>query len=466
MEIFRRLAGYTMGQADLIRRAISKKKADVLLREKEKFVEGCQKNGISKEISTALFDEIEDFASYAFNKSHAAGYAVVAYQTAYLKCYYPKEFYAALLSSEIGNVEKVARYLQSAKSRGIAILPPNINRSNWEFTVRDGSIDFALTAIRGVGKSLAEAIATEREIGGEYTSPEDFIRRTMKKQLNKKAMESMIMAGCFDDFLSREEMLQRYEILMDNLANEVRLNVSGQTSMFHLTLSEPHDVPPKKAPPPIRHRPTEKDLTMEKEVLGLYVSGHPLEQFTKKIKSMRVDDILTQKATFMESTESELTATFVGVIQNLSVRRTKTGNRMAIFELEDLTDTIRCIAFPDLFVRYTDAIIEENIIVATGKISMEADDSLRFILTEINRFSTQLQYLKLYLRLPSEDSPLFDKVKHLLSFFSGDSPVYVYFEREQRLTLAPKTLWVSENEILMEKLRNLLGDANVKLVSD
>ena len=468
MEIFRQLAGYSLGQADLIRRAISKKKADVLLREKEKFVEGCLKNGISQEISSSIFREIEDFASYAFNKSHAACYSVVAYQTAYLKAYYPAEFYAALISSYMNFTEKVAYYISSARERGISVLSPHINSGKETFTVKNNQIIFGLTAIKGIGKQLATAIVEERQSFGEYISLEDFINRLFQKQLNKRAVESLIKAGCFDDFESREELLETYEHLMDKRSHEVQFNVSGQLDLFGATLQEGEAKKPFIHPTKgsRRRRTTPKELRMEKEVLGLYVSGHPLEQFQKKIRSMRGDSVLKTKEAFLEDSSREMVVKYIGVITNLDVRRTKNGRRMGFFQLEDVTGTISCIAFPDIYNQNTDAILEDNIVVATGKLSLEADDTVKFILTKLDRFSTDITYLKLYLRLESESSPKMEELKKLLQFFSGETPVYVYFEDEKRLTVAPKNLWVSENSILLDKLHALLGADNVKLVAD
>ncbi|MBR5239613.1 MAG: DNA polymerase III subunit alpha [Clostridia bacterium] len=467
MEIFRQLAGYSLGQADIIRRAISKKKADVLLREKEKFVQGCKQNGIEPAVAESIFREIEDFASYAFNKSHAACYSVLAYQTAYLKTYYPAHFYAALLTSYMAFTEKIAYYIQSARERGIRVHSPGINTGNVTFTVKNDDIVFGLTAIKGIGKQLAEAIVKERQIGGDFQSLEDFIKRMQGKQLNKKAMESLILSGCFDEFDNRSELLLAYEPLMDEQAHVLQTHVSGQLDLFGAALREPSPEPiGKTSPKKERYKPTPDDLKMEKKVLGLYVSGHPLEQFEKKIRSMGGDPIVATKEAMIEEGISEKHITIIGVISNLDIRRTKQGTRMAFFNLEDMSGVVSAIAFPDLYVKNTDAVLEDNIVVADGKLTLEGEDTFKFILTGLRRFSTDLTYLKLYLRLPEEASPLMAEVKKLLTFFSGDTPVYVYFEKEKRLTVAPKNLFVSENAILMEKLTNLLGAENVKLVSD
>lgn len=464
MEIFRRLAGYSLGQADLIRRAISKKKADVLQKEKVKFVEGCRKNGISETISNHIFEEIEDFASYAFNKSHAACYSVVAYQTAYLKCYYPAEFYAALITSYLTFTDKVAYYIQSASECGIGVLPPHINYGNANFRVDKNRIVFSLTAIKGVGMQLAQAIVDERQ-NGLFTSLEDFIKRIPQKHLNKRSMEALIKAGCFDEFGSRKEFLDCFEHFMDRRARELEQNVSGQLDLFGTVLREPEPDQPYIAKDSDPYNPDDEDLKMEKEVLGLYISGHPLKQFQKKLKNMGADSLPKALAEYRE-TGIEREYTFIGVISGLNVRSTKAGNPMAFFTLEELSGNVQCIAFSDFFVRHTDAIVEDNIVVATGKFSRDSDDSIRFILTRLDRFDTKINYLKLYLRVPSRSHPLMDEVKKLLTFFSGETPVFVYFEDEKQLTKAPKSLFVSENQILMEKLTDLLGQENVKLVND
>lgn len=466
MEIFRRLAGYSLGQADLIRRAISKKKAEVLLREKEKFVAGCLKNGISEEISASIFSEIEDFASYAFNKSHAACYSVVAYQTAYLKCYYPAQFYAALISSYMTVTDKVAYYIQSAEEAGIRVMPPSIHSGEVNFTVRNHCIIFGLTAIKGIGKQLATAIVEERE-NGDYTSLEDFIKRLAHKQLNKRAMEALIKAGCFDDFGSRSEFLDCYEHHLDHQSQTLSHNVAGQLDLMGMlqepsSNSAPAPAPTEKQP----YQPDSEDLKLEKEVLGLYISGHPLRQFEKKLKSMGSDSLPKSLEEFRETENTEKTYTFIGVIANLNIRTTKAGNRMAFFTLESLTGNISCIAFSEFFIHHTDAIIEDNIVVATGKFTQDSDDTVKMIITRLDRFDTNLTYKKVYLRVPSETAPVMAELKKLLTFFSGTTPVYVYFEENKRLTQAPKSLWVSENDILTEKLIALLGEKNVKIVND
>ncbi len=465
MEIFRKLAGYSLGQADLIRRAISKKKADVLLREKEKFVAGCLSNGIGEAISNAIFDEIEDFASYAFNKSHAACYSVVAYQTAYLKCYYPAQFYAALISSYMSFTDKVAYYIQSAADMGIRVTAPSVNSGEVSFTVKNHNIIFGLTAIKGIGKQLATAIVEERE-NGEYTSFEDFIKRLASKQLNKRALESLIKAGCFDAFGSRTEFLDCYEHHLDHQTQKLSQNVTGQLDLFGAVLQEPSSEPQQEPLKNEPYQPDSEDLKLEKEVLGLYISGHPLRQFEKKLKSMGADSLPKALEEFREKGNTDKTYTFIGVIANLTVRRTKAGNHMAFFVLEELSGNVNCIAFPDFYVHHTDAIIEDNIVVATGKFSRDSDDSVKFIITRLDRFSTDITYLKLYLKVESEASPVMTELKKLLTFFSGTTPVYVYFEKEKRLTVAPKSLWVSENDILTEKLKALLGEGNVKVVAD
>ena len=279
-------------------------------------------------------------------------------------------------------------------------------------------------------------------------------------------MEALIKAGCFDDFGSRKEFLDCFEHFMDRRARELEQNVSGQLDLFGAMFQEPTAKDePKKIAKATPYEPDDEDLKLEKEVLGLYISGHPLKQFQKKLKSMGADSLPKALEEYRE-TGIEREYTFIGVIAGLNVRTTKTGNRMAFFTLEELSGNVPCVAFSDFFVRHTDAIIEENIVVATGKFSRDHDDSIRFILTRLDRFDTKLNYLKLYLRLPGRNHPVMEEVKKLLTFFSGDTPVFVYFEDEKQLMKAPKSLFVSENRILMEKLTNLLGEENVKLVND
>ena len=470
MEIFRNLAGYSLGQADLIRRAISKKKADVLLSEREKFVQGCGKNNISDKLAIEIFDEIEAFASYAFNKSHAAAYAVIAYETAYLRCMYPAYFYASLITGYIDHTDKVSYYINSIKNIGIKVLPPQINKSRDIFTVTDDSILFGLNAIKGIGRGLSQAIVTEREMFGNFSSFEDFVERMASQQLTKKSLESLIKAGCFDKFGSRGEYLKAHEYILDNKNQEKRYNVTGQIELFKLDLNEkPADLAVREDEEKY-YRPTADDLAMEKEVLGLYISGHPMQQFHKKIKSLKCDFILDVKveATSSESLD-ELTnrkITFIGLIENVSVKRTKSGKDMAFLQLEDLTGAIETIVFPTAYTNFSHELIKDNIVTIDGKLTLDNDDKIRFIANEVRPFSIEKTNTKLYLKVEGENISKMEEIKKILKFFSGETPVYVYFADEKRTALAEKSMWVSVNSILLQKLTNLLGENNVKLTTD
>jgi DNA polymerase-3 subunit alpha len=467
MEIFRELAGYSLGQADLIRRAISKKKASVLFAEKAKFIEGCHKNNISKEIAIAIFDEIEGFASYAFNKSHAAAYAVLAYQTAYLRHHYPSYFYAALITSYMYFTEKVAYYINSARDIGINVIPPRINESKDIFTVSGKSIVFGLNAIKGVGKSFSLAIVDEREQLGEFSSFENFIERLSNKQLNKKTLESLIKAGCFDEFGSRAEFLKIFEYILDKQSQEKKYNITGQIELFKISLNENisqyKDSSLKKY-----YEPTSDDLILEKEVLGLYVSGHPLKQFVSKINSMKTDFILDIKEKIISGEAIDVTKniTLVGVIEEIKHKRTKKGQDMAFLTLGDLTGSIECLVFPTLLLKCTNDLSKDNIIILEGKISLEENESIKLIANNIRSFSTDISNVKLYLKIENKLRFDMDVLKKTLKFFKGETPVYVYFSEDKRTTIADKSMWVSENALLLDKLKKMLGEDNVKLITD
>ena len=375
MEIVRKLGGYSMGRSDMVRRAMSKKKHKVMEEERKNFiygitdengnveVPGCIRNGISEEAGNKIFDTMMDFASYAFNKSHAAAYAVVGYQTAYLMRYYPVETIAAMLNSVMGTAEKVAHYIKFAESQGIQVLPPDINESYSKFTVKGDSIRFGLAAIKNVGWNVVESIVKSRKEKGRFTSLEDLIDKIDLSAVNKRAIESLIKAGALDEFkVFRSRLLAVFEKVMDGASNERKRNIDGQISLFGLA-DDSINIP-KVVFPNIKEFDKRHILLMEKEMTGLYLSGHPLDEYKQSLKlqtSTTIEAIEKSYEIFLESINAELDESMIseepvindndtviigGILTEVNQKVTRNNTMMAFLKLEDLTGTIEVIVFP------------------------------------------------------------------------------------------------------------------------
>lgn len=468
MEIFRSLAGYTYGQADIVRKAISKKKADVLSEQREKFINGCLKNGISKKISSEIFGDIEAFADYAFNKAHSVCYAVLAYETAYLKCKYPPYFFASVLSTFMDFTEKCAFYIESAENMGIKTLPPRINFSDVLFTVKGNSIMFGLAAIKGIGKSMAEEIVDERKTGGAFLSFDDFLKRMIKRRINRGAVESLIKAGCFEGFDKRINLIRTYESSMNSFISISRSNVEGQLSFTDMTLKEPDGETVLEYDESKIEPPTKVDLEMEHEVLGLYISGHPLREFIKLIKEITKYEIFSVKEQIyslgMIPNELSGEITFVGVVKNISQKRTKQGKAMALFTLEDISASCECILFPDSYIKNEVFLQEDNIVEARGKIELESDERIKFIVTSLNDFSKREPEYRLYIKLNEEDKPKLPQILKCLKFHSGKTPVYFYYPDEKKTLLAPEEYRTAKSDFLVSELCGILPEENIKYI--
>lgn len=470
MEIFRTLAGFTLGQADLIRRAISKKKADIINAQRENFLNGCVKNNVDKNVAEEIFSDIEAFADYAFNKSHATCYSVIAYQSAYLKYYYPAYYYSSIITVYIESMEKVAFYVRSASQHGIKTMPPRINKSKVDFEVSDGKIIFGLSAIKGVGAGLARLICDEREKGGDFVSFEDFIKRMVRYRINRNAVDSLIKAGCFDNFGKRKEFLRVYEIELSKFSEAARNNVEGQMELFSLSFGEDNSHPYRE---PYRYYEedeieiTNEDLEMEREVLGIYLSGHPLKEFMEKIHAITKNEIydIKEKVEAINDIPDEYSGeeTFVCIIKRVSNKKTKTGKNMAFVTLEDISGEIEGVVFPKVFDDYSMCISKDNIVVVQGKLSYE-NDKLSLIVNKIDNFNTKKVYTKLYLKISEDHEAYYDEIIKNLEFFHGETPVYLYYPHLKKTLLAPQKYWINENKILINQLNEILGEENVKFV--
>ena len=468
MEIFKKLAGYTLGKADIVRRAMSKKKIDVLNKEEEIFVSGCAVNNIDEKTARKIFDKIKEFAKYAFNKSHAACYAYVAYQTAYLKYHHKAEFMAALMTSFMENQNKVTEYVKTCDGMNIKVLPPSVNYSNEKFTVKEGDILFGLNAVKNVGYNTALEIVKERNLRGEFTSFDDFVLRMLNRELNKRAVESLIKAGAFDEFGSRLDLLKTFEITIDYYINQQKTNVPGQLNLFDDNLSQGLSFKENHLPYITKKYSDENtsrvSLKMEKEVLGIYLSSHPLKEYENilKLSAKNYSYEVNSATEDGEGLKDGSFVTLTGIIQSKNVRTTKKGLQMATFILEDLYGSVNVVVFPKKFLEVSAYIAEENIVVVKGTLMVEEDQNPKINLNEISLFNTNVVSQKLYIKI--EDTEIIPEIKSILKEYSGNTPVYVYFAKEKKNTIAEKSLWVTLSKNMIERLKNIAGEDNVVIV--
>ncbi len=489
MQIVRELGGYSLGRADLVRRAMSKKKTDVMEQEKNNFiygivdkdgnieVEGAIRKGLPEHIAVSIFDEMMDFAKYAFNKSHAAAYAVIAYQTAWLKTHYPTEFMAALLTSVLDNATKISRYIQECKKMHITLLPPDINESYDGFTVLENCIRFGLVAVKNVGRNIIKDMIDERKENGNFKSFSDFCERMSEKDINKRFVESLIKCGAFDGFgKHRSQLMAAYEKMLDGIGQSRKRNIQGQISFFGS--SDQNQMPQsviKEQYPPISEFEPEKILIMEKETMGLYVSGHPLDKYRKQLEQKSTATTLDIVSAADELIEGNINqpatksfqdgdmVTIGGIIAAKKTKTTKTNRMMAFVTLEDLYGSIEIIIFPKTLEKYDKYVTEDNVVVIKGRISMREEEEPKILCEEISLLKYEHEGPKLYIKVTSKLDERLAQVKKKLQFFNGDTPVYVFFEDTKELHMAPKAMWVSLNDILLNELKDILGEKCIKV---
>ena len=470
MQIFRTLAGYSFGRADIVRRAMAKKKADVLNNERENFIIGCSKNGIEKEDAIKIFDEISDFAKYAFNKSHAACYAVVAYKTAYLRVHYPQEFFAATMNSMLGDQNKIPKYISECKKIGIEVLKPDINESFEKFSVVDGKIRFALVTIKNVGKNAIEEVLKERKLNGKFTSFVDFIKRTAGEAINKKCIESLIEAGCFDRLesdLNRFDLLNSFESILDSVLSVKQNNYINQLDIFSLNLSESSHEDNKIVIKKSNMTPTKQEiLNMEKEVLGMYVSGTPLDDYISVINKISgvakgIDFIDEENKDMYDGKEIKV----CGIVTKTKILSTKSGKEMMFAQIEDDSGVpIEIIIFPNIFSKHFELIKVGEILLVEGKISKKDEELPKVIVSNLKQLKKEQ---KLYIRLPKDKFELEGNVilamQNLEGEFKGEVPVYIYYEGTNKLKLLSRDSWVNSNNYTLNKLVKMFGEENIKL---
>ena len=475
MQIVRDLGGYTLGRSDLVRRAMSKKKQAVMEKERANFifgneeekVPGCVANGISEQIAGQIYDDMMDFAKYAFNKSHAAAYAVVSYETAWLKYYYPVEFMAALLTSVIDNSGKVAEYILTCRNMGIKILPPDVNEGEKNFSVKDGAICFALTALKGVGRPIIESLVKERNDRGRFTDLNDFITRMSDAQLNKRVLENFIKAGAFDCFDgTRKQLMAVYNQVYDHIVKDKKNSLAGQMTLFDLASEEEKETFSIKLPN-VGEYEKEVMLAFEKEVIGVYVSGHPLEEyedFWRKHITATTGEFLMEDETGIVKIQDGKEVTVGGLITDKKIKYTKNDKAMAFITLEDLIGTIEVIVFPTSYERNSRLLVEDKKVFITGKASLEEDKDGKLICQRIVGFDEIGR--KLWIKFP--DKATFEEKQgelfEILSQSEGRDSVIIYAEKEKGRKELPKNQNVNGDAELLKILKEKFGEKNVVLV--
>lgn len=489
MEIVRKLAGYSMGRSDMVRRAMSKKKHKVMEEERRNFiygitdsqgkveVPGCIRNGISAEAGNKIFDSMMDFASYAFNKSHAAAYAVVGYETAYLMKYYPVEMIAAMLNSVIGVSEKVAHYIKFAESQGIEVRPPNINESYSKFTVKGNSIIFGLAAIKNVGINVVNSIVSSRTEKGTFNSFEDLIDKIDLSQVNKRAVESLIKAGALDVFrIFRSRLLSVYEKTIDGVYGERKRNIQGQISLFSIDVNN-IDLPTIKYPE-IREFKKNALLAMEKEMTGIYISGHPLDEYKSSLKLQVSDEIETIFKSY-EMIQEDLTGdidipisdndTIIigGIITEINQKITRNNTMMAFIKLEDLTGVIEVIVFPKTFDRMRSLITQDGLVLIKGRVNIK-EDELPKVICENIQVLEKANSEKIYIRLKNKEevSKASKEIKIIREGYEGNTTIYLFDEEKKQSYRLGNDYWVEIEEGIIEILKERYGEDNVRIVEN
>ncbi len=474
MQIVRDLAGYSYGRSDLVRRAMSKKKASVMEKERQNFVygneeegvKGCVNNGIPEAVANHIYDEMTDFAKYAFNKSHAAAYAVVSYQTAYLKHYYPVEFMAALMTSVMDNPSKVSEYIYSCRQMGIQILPPDINEGEGSFSVSGTDIRYGLSAIKGLGRPVIDAIVTERDENGKFLNLKDFAKRLTGKEINKRTIESFIKSGAVDSLPgTRRQKMMVYVKVLEDVNREKKDSITGQFSLFDF-MGEEEKVEEIQMPD-VGEFTMDMLLGFEKEVLGIYVSGHPLQEFEslwkKNITAYSTDFVLDEETNCVKVEDGE-TAIIGGMITAKTVKATRNNSMMAFITLEDLFGNVEVIIFPRDYERYKEHLLEDNKVFIKGKITVEEDKPAKMICSEIIPFDSIPK--DVWIKFPTKDEFLLkeQELYELLSESDGKDQVIVYCEAEKAKKVLPRSRTIHANLEIIQKLKGVYGPDNVKII--
>lgn len=474
MQIFRELAGYTFGRADIVRRAMAKKKHSVLEAERKSFIYGdegscigCVANGIPEEVAGKLFDDMMSFASYAFNKSHAAAYATVSYQTAYLKHHYFKEYMAALLTSVLDSTSKIIEYSEECESKGARILPPDVNESQEGFVAVEGGIRFGLLAIKSLGRGVINGIIEERTLNGNFTSLYDFITRMYGKEMNSRAIEALIMSGAFDSFPNnRKEMLQSYDLVMNAVADRERGNLEGQLDFFGFDMggSTPREIEIPKA----EEYSFSELLEMEKETVGIYVSGHPLSEYSDWLTSSggttasRIAEGL--EATTPVYQDGDMTA-IIGILRSKKLFNTRSGKAMCFTELEDTSGNIEVVVFPTVYDKFVQLLQIGAKLAVEGKISVKEEEDPKILADRIMTVDNYIEHISrkpLCIQFSSTDKEAIEALRAICSEHSGDHPIAIYLSDAKRLVSLKEASSIDLNTATLKELKAKFGAENVR----
>ena len=454
MQIFRTLAGYTLGRADIIRRAMAKKKHDVLKQEKVNFIEGCKKNGVDEQVAIDLFTEIEAFSSYAFNKAHATAYSIVSYRTAYLKCHYPAFYMAALITSVLNSSSKVEEYFEECKRIGIKILPPSINLSKYNFSVENNNIRFGLLGIKGVGKNIVDKLIQERKENGDFSDLYNFCKRCDGRDLNTRTIEALVKSGCFDDLgNNRREMLENIDNILSNLKRKRFDNIAGQIDLFES--GEQTQVHFNSYPEFDKNTL----LKFEKEVIGFYLNDHPLSQY-KDIIQANDFDILRDVFNDSEKYHDNKSVTLLCFVDKIKKKTTRKGDTMAFANISDISSSAEMLVFPKILAENYEYLTPDKPLVIFGRVSIRDEEQPQIICEKIDfieNFSSQ----KLYLKVNSLNDENLRKASELLSIYKGNSPVFIFCNDNKKL-LKSKLHCAIDDE-LISKLKTIIGESNVAL---
>ena len=474
MQIVRDLAGYSYGQSDLLRRAMSKKKDSVMKEERKNFVygdeskgiPGCVANGVSEQVANKIYDKMIDFAKYAFNRSHAAAYAFITYQTAYLKYYYPKEYMAALLTSVMSNTGKVSEYILSGKEMGIAILPPDVNEGEGNFTAASGGIRYGMSAIKGLGENVTDAIVRDREERGPYKSLTDLIER-LAGSINKKGLEALIKSGALDGLSgSRREKMAVYEQVLDSISHEKHSKMAGQLSLFDIAPKDELSTLEVKMPV-LGEFDVETKLAFEKEMLGVYLSGHPLESYQDMLKSVcnaSSLDFAYDEEEGMVNVAPGKDYILGGIASVVNIKLTRNNQRMAFITLEDLVGSVEVIVFPRDFEKYKDLIEEGRKYIISGKASLEENDAAKLIAGKIIPFEEVPREVWLQFENKAELEKVEDELNKIFEGNKGNARVMLYCRDERQVKRVNTVRGISYAEAVIDELKSKLGCDNVKIV--
>ena len=474
MQIVRDLAGYSYGQSDLLRRAMSKKKDSVMKEERKNFVygdeskgiPGCVANGVSEQVANKIYDKMIDFAKYAFNRSHAAAYAFITYQTAYLKYYYPKEYMAALLTSVMSNTGKVSEYILSGKEMGIAILPPDVNEGEGNFTAASGGIRYGMSAIKGLGENVTDAIVRDREERGPYKSLTDLIER-LAGSINKKGLEALIKSGALDGLSgTRREKMAVYEQVLDSISHEKHSKMAGQLSLFDIAPKDELSTLEVKMPV-LGEFDVETKLAFEKEMLGVYLSGHPLESYQDMLKSVcnaTSLDFAYDEEEGMVNVAPGKDYILGGIASVVNIKLTRNNQRMAFITLEDLVGSVEVIVFPRDFDKYKDLIEEGRKYIISGKASLEENDAAKLIAGKIIPFEEVPREVWLQFENKAELEKVEDELNKIFEGNKGNARVMLYCREERQVKRVNTVRGISYAEAVIDELKHKLGSENVKIV--